>query len=491
MSSTLDILLVDDEPTIRLPVSDAIRARGHRVRTCTDGAEAMAAISAQPFDILICDIRLPKVDGLTIFRRMKRVAPNTDVVLITAYAAVPDAVAALKEGAADYITKPFTIDELIERLCRLEKQRSMANAFERARQTMREASSPGLGSAATSTSGSSQAETRRNLVGRSPAMLRLLEQVETFATSDAPVLISGESGTGKELVAEILHEWSTRKDKPFVVLHCAAFPETLIEAELFGFEKGAFTGAVKAREGRFKAAHGGTLFLDEVAEIPLSVQAKLLRVLQTGFIEPLGTNQSLHVDVRIISATHRDLQRMIQQGQFREDLYYRLNVLDVEVPALRERRADIPMLVQHFFERFCGGKEITITPRALAALADYPFPGNVRELEHSVQRAIVLARSGKIDLEHLPTVIAGRPVTSGPAAAGMRPLGEAVQEFEREYVIRALRMTQGRKLLAAEMLGVSRKSLWKKLRQLGISEFEYQVGGAIEEEEDEEQLGPD
>jgi two-component system response regulator HydG/two-component system response regulator AtoC len=291
------------------------------------------------------------------------------------------------------------------------------------------------------------------------------------------VIIVGESGTGKEIVARTLHEKSERNGAPFIAVHCAAFPDTLIEAELFGYERGAFTGAVKQREGRFKAAHSGTLFLDEVAEIPLAVQAKLLRVLQTNTFEPLGTNESVHVDVRIVSATHRDLKRSINNGSFREDLYYRLNVLDIEVPPLRDRRADLPLLVEHFLKRFAhpgtAGPE-SIAPRALAALAEYSFPGNIRELEHTIQRAVVLANGKEIDLMHLPSAITGRisPARTD-SGSSVRPLAEAVQEFEREYLVRALRATGGRKLHAADLLGISRKSLWKKLRELGIDTSEY------------------
>jgi DNA-binding NtrC family response regulator len=367
------------------------------------------------------------------------------------------------------VTKPFTVDMIMERLARIAKERGLVSAMDKARQTLAEADAiPSMG-----------------LVGRSPAHVRLLEQIAQFASSDAPVIITGESGTGKEIVARTLHEKSARKAKPFVPIHCAAFPDTLIEAELFGYEKGAFTGAVRPREGRFKAAHQGTLFLDEVAEIPLAVQAKLLRVLQTGVFEPLGTNESIRVDVRIVSATHRELKKHIQAGLFREDLYYRLNVLDIEVAPLRDRRADLPLLVEHFLKRFCPDSKASISPRALAALAEYPFPGNIRELEHTVQRAVVLAGGQEIDLEHLPGGIAGRATPRTDSGTSIRPLAEAVQEFEREYLVRALRSTSGKKVQTAELLGISRKSLWKKLRELGIAEFEYQEAGADPSSSDE------
>lgn len=454
----MDILLVDDEPSIRTPLGDALRSRGYRVRTASNGAEATAALSVQLFDVVICDVRLPRVDGISLFRRLKIEHPATEVVLMTAHGTIGDAVAALKEGAADYVTKPFAVEELVDRVSLLAQHRGLKTEIERARQALAEP------------------ETRRNLIGKSPAIARLLRQIDTFAPSDAPVLITGESGTGKELAAQILHDRSGRRAKPFVSVHCAAFPENLIEAELFGCEKGALPGWLKSREGRFKAAHGGTLFLDEVAEIPPAAQAKLLRAILTGSVDPVGSPESVRVDVRVISATHRDLRALTAQGLFREDLYYRLNVLDLDVPPLRARRADLPLLIEYLLQKFSPGtRKLSVTPRALAALADYSFPGNVRELEHTIQRAVVLAQGKDIDLEHLPSPIAGREVMPN-ALGGMRPLAEAVDEFEREYIVRALKMTHGRKILAAELLGVSRKSLWKKLRQLGISEVEYHGG---------------
>ncbi len=317
-------------------------------------------------------------------------------------------------------------------------------------------------------------------VGRSPAVLRLLEHVDTLAASDAPVLVTGASGTGKELIARRLHARSARGHEPFVAVNCAAFPETLLEAELFGHERGAFTGAVRRREGRFQAAHGGTLFLDEVAEIPPAGQAKLLRVLEEGAFEPLGTNRTVIVDVRIVSATHRDLRERIASGLFREDLYYRLKVLQLRVPALGERGDDVPLLVEHFLRRFAPpGRRPTPTPAALAAIGRYPFPGNVRELEHAIQHAVVLARGGEIDLEHLPPEI-GSAAGPGEAPAappapeprGVTPLALALAAFERDHLIRALRACGGRRARAAAALGISRKNLWERMRRLRIGSGE-------------------
>jgi DNA-binding NtrC family response regulator len=450
----LDILLVDDEPDFRMLVGEALRDAGHRVSLASNGAEGLALISSNVFDVMICDIRLPKVDGLTLFRRVRQESPGTDVILITAHAAVADAVAALKEGAYDYITKPFDVDEIILQMGRIAAQRALKRELEQARAELLQRKS---GSA---------------IIGRSPPMLRLLDRIDTIAQSDAPVLITGESGTGKELVARTLHERSGRRAKSFIAVNCAAFPETLLEAELFGHERGAFTGAVKRRDGRFRAADGGTLLLDEIAEVPLPAQVKLLRVLQEGIVEPLGTNEATRVDVRIISATHRNLRDRIKEGRFREDLYYRLNVLDIEIPPLRERRGDLPLLLQYFLNKFTppGKQPSSISPRAWAVLSQYHFPGNVREFAHAIEHAVVLAGGGEIDVEHLPAGISGAAEGSAsPGAGNLRSLAAALKEFEREYLMRALAQAGGKKMKAAEILGISRKNLWEKLRLHGIA----------------------
>jgi DNA-binding NtrC family response regulator len=447
----LSILVVDDEPAIRMSVGDALRAAGHHVKTAADGGEALAALGTQAFDLMVSDINMPKASGLDLLRHICVNAPTTDVILMTSFGTVEDAVTALKQGARDYVLKPFDIDELLMRIMRIAEQRALRKQLLVAQSALL-ARSDGSG-----------------LVGRTPQMARLRDRIATLAPSDAPVLITGESGTGKELVARRLHELSARRDRPFVAVNCAAFPEGLIEGELFGHERGAFTGAVKAREGRFKAAHGGTLFLDEVAEIPLPAQVKLLRVLQEGTIEPLGSNSPIRVDVRVISATHRNLKRFIAEGKFREDLYYRLNVLDVALPPLRERTGDLPVLINHFLEQLTkeGQKIPTLTPRAYAALTSYHFPGNVRELKHAIEHAVVLARGQEIDLEHLPADVRGtNPLPSAPGnqRSAVGPLSAAIKEFERSYLLRALDATRGKKAAAAKQLGISRKNLWEKLR---------------------------
>ncbi len=452
------MLLVDDEPDLRLALSEALREAGHRVTVASDGAEGLAQARARVFDAIICDIRLPRLDGLSLFRRVRQESPTTEVILMTAFAEVADAVSALKEGAYDYLTKPFDIDELIVQVKRIASQRAMRRELEQARAEL---------------SGRRRDNT---LIGQAASMRRVESLVEMVSQSEAPVLVTGESGTGKELVARMLHERSNRRDASFVVVNCGALTETLIEAELFGHERGAFTGAVRKRDGRFKAADGGTLFLDEVAELPLSAQAKLLRVLQEGTFEPLGTNTTIKVDVRLISATHRNLRERIATGAFREDLFYRINVIEVPLPPLRERPGDLSVLLQHFLHRFTpkGRPLPTLSPAAWAALSQYGYPGNVRELAHAIEHAVVLSGGQEIDVVHLPGSLlaqtGGRPgpQNAPPAAGEVRPLHGALKEFEREYLTRAIAQAGGKRIRAAEMLGISRKSLWEKLRVHGI-----------------------
>jgi DNA-binding NtrC family response regulator len=445
----LDVLFVDDEPGVREPVVHALRSVGHRVTVATDGAEALALVEETPFDVVVTDIRLPKVDGFSILRQVREDVPGTDVVLITAFGSIADAVSAMRERAFDYVTKPFEPATLVRILDGIAERRLLRRELAEARSQLAAADPGNL------------------LVGRSPAMLRLLEQVEAIAESEATVLLTGESGTGKELVAKTIHERGPRRSKPFVALNCAAIPPTLIEAELFGHERGAFTGAVRRRVGRFMAAHDGTLFLDEIAELPLDAQAKLLRVLEEGSFEPIGTNVTAEVDVRLVSATNRDLKALVAQGRFREDLYYRIRVVELVVPPLRERPGDLPLLVEHFLKKHARpDAEPHLSPAAWAALRGHSFPGNVRELQHAIEHAVVLSRRGEIGVEHLPPDIRG-PV-GRPAKSGTRSLAVALREFEREYILRTLELVGGERQRAAALLGISRKSLWEKVRRYGI-----------------------
>jgi two-component system response regulator AtoC len=451
--SVLDILIVDDEPELRELLDEQLREAGHRVQVASDGESGADKLSRQVFDVVICDVRLPRLDGRELLRRIRRDTPTTDVILMTAYSDVSQAVSALKEGAYDYLTKPFDIDELLLQVRRIGETRGLRRELESVKGELSERGS------------------KNALVGDSPAIRRVQEMITMISQSDAPTMITGESGTGKEVVARLIHQRSARREKPFVAINCGALAENLIEAELFGHERGAFTGAVKKRDGRFKAADGGTLLLDEVAELPAAAQAKLLRVLQEGTFEPLGTNTPVRVDVRIVSATHRNLQERIRQGLFREDLYYRINVIEIQLPALRDRRGDLPLLLRHFLQRFTppGVAAPSLSAAAWAAIVQHPFPGNVRELSHAVEHAMVLSGGREIDVAHLPPSMLGRYVPEKrvdvvtPQVA-LRPLHLALRDFEHEYLLRALKATDGKRTRTAELLGISRKTLWEKLR---------------------------
>jgi DNA-binding NtrC family response regulator len=465
----LEILIVDDEDEMRETLCEILQDAGHGVHDAADGNKALRLTQSRHFDVIVTDIRMPGLDGFELFRRLRQQSPTTEVIIVTNHGDVAQAVAAMKEGAYDYLAKPFQADELLLRVERIAAQSALRRDLEQARAELANLN-PGA-----------------VLVGQSPPMRRLCGLVETVAKSGAATLITGESGTGKELVARMLHDLGPRRSGAFVPLNCGALPENLVEAELFGNERGAFTGAERRREGRFKAADGGTLFLDEVAELPLHAQAKLLRVLQEGTFEPLGSSSTVKVDVRIVSATHRDLSARIREGLFREDLFYRINVIQIAVPPMRERSGDLPLLVQYFLKRFSPQDRPlpAISPEAWAALTQYAWPGNVRELAHAVQHAVVLAGGGTIDAEHLPASMAPRAAhdvagtaaaldlagtdgNGGGGAAAIVPLGEAVRAFERGYLSRVLAQSNVKRGRLAEALGISRKTLWEKLRAYGI-----------------------
>ena len=466
----LNVLLVEDEAELRESLQELLADAGHKVHVAADGAAGVDEVRRSAFDAVICDVHLPRMDGLTLFRTIRKEAPATEVILMTAFAEVGQAVSAVKEGAYDYLVKPFDVDELLVQLRRIDENRSLRRELDKVRGEL-----------------SSRAP-QSALVGDSPAIRRVREMIKMVAQSDVPVLVTGESGTGKEVVARLIHEGGPRRAKPFVVVNCGALAENLIEAELFGHERGAFTGAVKKRDGRFKAADGGTLFLDEVAELPAAAQAKLLRVLQEGTFEPLGTNTTVKSDVRIISATHRNLPERIKTGAFREDLFYRINVIQLQLPALRERPGDLPLLLRHFIQRAAvqGTEPPAVSPAAWETLRQYAFPGNVRELSHAVEHALVLSGGKEIDVRYLPSTITDVAVGGGgdlATPAPIRPLHAVLHEFELQYLRRALRAADGKRARTAEMLGISRKTLWEKLRN----------GGAQAEpdfEADEELLAP-
>ena len=456
--SSLNVLVVEDEPDLRLGIIEFLADAGYLVSGAADGEEGLAQLGAHVFDVVITDVNLPKLDGLSLLKRVRADSPSTAVLLITAFGEIAQAVAALKEGAHDYLAKPFDLEELLVRLGHIARQRKIERELEQARATLANRSPEML------------------LVGQAPSVRRVLEKVSLVAGADSPVMVTGESGTGKELVARMLHDLSSRRDRPYVTVNCGALTETLMEAELFGHERGAFTGAQKKRDGRFKAADGGTIFLDEVAELPMSAQAKLLRVLQEGTFEPLGTNSTVKVDVRVVSATHRNLKERVQQNLFREDLYYRINVIEVALPPLRERPGDLTLLAQHFLERFGvkGQPAPRLSPAAWTALTAHRFPGNVRELSHAIQHAVVLAGGGEVGPQHLPADIASPAPTSPDAAARsgpieLRSLAVTMQEMERAYLREVLRQTGGDRTRAAGVLALPPKALADKLKLHGLT----------------------
>jgi two-component system response regulator AtoC len=455
------VMLVEDERIVRITVRDALTRAGYKVAEFAAGTSALRAAEAERFDIVLTDIRLPGMDGITLFRRIRQLHPDAAVLLFTAHAEVDDAVAVMSEGARDYIQKPFEMDELLLRIGRVRQELEFRRAME--------AGAPRTAVAR-----------RMPIRGVSAAARRLIERVESAAASDVNVLIIGETGTGKDLCARTIHERSQRAEKPFVAVSCAALPETLLEAELFGHEKGAFTGADRRRVGRFETANGGTLFLDEIGELPLASQVKLLRVLETSTFEPLGTSRSVKVDVRVIAATNRNLQVACDAGAFRRDLFFRLNVIDITAPPLRERSADVPILVNDFLAEIAARQKRPVPSLdacAVAALCTYAFPGNVRELIHALERAVAVARTGVIRLEDLPPAIVasqrcgcqGDP-SSDKSADRVEPLANAMAHFERQYIRRVLERTGGHRGRAATLLGISRKALWLRLREDGEPE---------------------
>jgi DNA-binding NtrC family response regulator len=446
----LDILLVDDEADILLPLGEALRELGHHVSLAADGGEAMRCLDRQTFNLVMSDIRLPKVDGFTILRRLRDEQPETRVVLMTAFGTIQEAIAAVRETAVEYVTKPFELPEVLAIVHRIDEHWRLLHELAAARAEL------------------ATRHADHMIDGRSPAMAHLRSQIGTIAASSAAVLLAGESGTGKDLAARMIHSISDRRNAAFVAVNCAAVPATLIEAELFGHERGAFTGAVKRREGRFKAADGGTLFLDEIGEMPMEVQAKLLRVLQDGAFEPIGTNTVVKVDVRLVSASNRDLKALAAEGKFRQDLYYRIKVFELCLPPLRERMVDLPILVENFLREFTPGAEEppVIAPAAWAALQTYHYPGNVRELKHAIQHATILARGQQIQPHHLPAEFRGRAETAslGP----IEPLAMVMAQFEKGYIERTLQTAGGERMRAAEMLGITRKNLWEKMVKYGL-----------------------
>jgi len=451
------ILVVDDERSLREFLSICLSRAGHKVVAADDPQVALKTLAAQTVDLVLTDLKMPgPMDGLGLLDEVKKRSPEVQVVVMTAFASTETAIAALKRGAYDYLTKPFKVDEIqvvVERA--LERQ-----ALARDNAVLR--------------SKVQDAYKLSSLLGRSAPMQRVFDLIRKIAPTKTNILITGESGTGKELVARALHAEGTRATKPFVAVNCGAIPETLIESELFGHVRGAFTGAATAKEGLFAAADSGTLFLDEIAELPMPMQVKLLRALQERKVKPVGGTEERSVDVRIVAATNRDLEVEVAQGGFRQDLYYRLNVIQVHLPPLRQRRDDIPLLVEHFVKRYAAelGKRMGgVSPEALSALCSYDYPGNVRELENIVERAVTLEPQAVIQRASLPDFGArgAAPVASAELPTEGVELDRLLADYERDIVTRALKQTGGVRKDAARLLGVTFRSLRYRLEKLGIA----------------------
>ena len=458
-----NILIVDDEQSYRQLLTLVFETDGNKVRTAINGRQALEQLQAEPADVIISDVKMPDMDGIEMLRAVRETQPDLGVILMTAFASVETAREAFKLGADDFITKPFDVEELklivrktLEKQALIDENR----AFKRAQ---RERGSV------------------KNIVGTSPVMNAIYQMIETVAEVQSTVLVTGESGTGKELVARAIHDLSPRAEKPFISINCGAFTETLLESELFGYMKGAFTGANTNRKGLFEAAHGGSIFLDEIGEMSPAMQVKLLRVLQERKVRPVGAHDEQAVDTRVIAATNRDLKQMSEEGTFREDLFYRVSVIPIQLPPLRERAGDIAELIDHFVKKFCdqAGKNLTISPKAVDILENYAWHGNVRELEHTIERAVALERSDEIQPEQLPDHITNYNPQRINAEFDLPDSGinlvSHLENLEKTYVVEALRKTAGNQTRAAELLKMPVRSLRHLLDKHSIRSLSAQM----------------
>jgi len=452
MADPFRILVVDDEPAQLELAGGFLKKRGFETVLAESGEKALRSFRDQPFDLVLTDQKMAGMSGLELVHAVRALNPETAVIVMTAYGTIETAVSAIKAGAADYLTKPLNLDELLYRIEQVRERHRLLTENRELREALQ---------------GRHRIE---GIIGESGQMLEVVSLVRRVAPSEASVLIRGESGTGKELIAKAIHFASPRAAGPLIRINCAALPETLLESELFGHEKGAFTGALATRKGRFELADEGTLFLDEIGDLPLHLQAKLLRVLQEREFERVGSSQSIRVNVRILSATHRDLEALLKAGQFREDLYYRLNVVTILLSPLRERRQDLPLLIDHFLRVFAekNGKRIRgFTHEARETLLRYDYPGNVRELENLVERAVVLTRDEVISKDDLPLMV--QPPEKGAEEEGGSSLTAAVEGMERQMIREALARSGGVQTRAAEMLGISERALRYKLKKYGLT----------------------
>ncbi len=442
------ILIVDDEQEIRDSLSEVLTDEGFLTYTAENGSVALDMLEDQHFDIIISDIKMPEMDGVTLLQRVKERAPDTFYILITSYGSTETAIDAMRHGAIDYILKPIDFDELILRIKNVTLHKELLREVRFLRHEI------------------SAQYNYEHIIGESVAMKKMYRLIDKVAPSTSTVLVSGRSGTGKELVARAIHARSERSHRPFVAINCGAIPETLFESELFGYKKGAFTGASKDKDGVFKAAVGGTLFLDEVGEIPLQVQVKLLRVIEMREIKPLGSNTIIPINVRLIAATNRDLAKEVEKGNFREDLYYRLNIIEIYLPALSERKDDIPLLVKHFINKYNGELKrriLGVDNEAMKCLVNYKWKGEVRELENFVERAVLLCDGDIISNEDLP-----QQAQNSTESSYADNLKEATRNFEKAHIVNILERCDNDKTKAAEILGIGLSSLYRKVDDLGI-----------------------
>jgi len=444
-TAPMNILIVDDEPTIREACGEVAQMTGMKATMVATAEEAMEVLENSSVDIVLTDLMLPHTSGLELLKRVHDMHPNLPVIVLTQYGTIDSAVAATRMGAIDYVTKPFRIEELRARLERASRAVELQQENQLLREQLR--TRPGFG----------------GLIGLSERMQRVYKTIQKVSQHEYPVLILGESGTGKELVARSVHYSGARKERTFVPVDCSSLVPTLIESELFGYVKGAFTGALHGKQGLLEAANGGTLFLDEIGEMPVDLQSKLLRVLQEREVKPVGSTERRRIDVRIIAATNRDLEVGIKSGNFRQDLYFRLNVVQIKLPALRERKSDIPLLVTSFLEKFCDPQRPAraISEDAMRRLISYDWPGNVRELENAIERAVALGSGPILHVGDLPSNLQYPTSERAPEKDELLPL----EELERRAILRTLRQTTGDKLAAARILGIGKTTLYRKLKQ--------------------------
>jgi two-component system response regulator AtoC len=444
------ILVVDDEENIRHMLSLLLKKEGYAVTTATDGLTALDALSRGDFDAILCDMRMPGLDGMALLRELQQRHVSTTVIMMSAYADIDDALEAIKAGAYDYVAKPFRKEEILFTLRKAEERHRLRSELASLRRAARGGRS------------------FHGIVSRAPSMTRIFDQIRKVADYRSTVLLSGESGTGKEMVARALHLESSRRDKPFVPVNCGAIPEPLLESELFGHVKGAFTDASRDKKGLFEEADGGTLFLDEIGDLPVQLQVKLLRVLQESEIRRVGDNRARKIDVRIVAASHRNLDDLVREGRFREDLFYRLNVLPVRLPSLRDRREDIPLLVDHFVSRYAQAMNIDargVSPQAMALLTEYDWPGNVRELENVIERGLVLTESPILGVEVLPDHIARRASqVRAIIDSDEISIKRASETLEKFLIQKALGITGGNRTAASKILEISHRALLYKIK---------------------------